>query len=385
MGLEYSQYNNETDMTIKIELNKVCYFPGEFITGTITLFPSLQSLEKIKENPQLTITIFQKQYYHISSNGNKNSVSKSEEDTNLTSTNINFGDIVTPDYSAGYSIPFKLQIPDQAYPTIFIHMGYVKHFFIVELPHMNAKRTKMFVIKNVFPNNIEGNLLKQFVEEKKEYQKSKLFFKKGSCLLTIKMPKNYYFYNEQIPFEINVDCSKLKLLIKSIGIRLRRKRRKNIHKEHSKAQEYYNETINKKLLILEKGKDNYAISDYIDFPTTSKYNSVYPPNVYNSFEEHGLFEVNEPTINYKLYPSSYMGLVSIDYYLDFELNFDTLLTFDEKTTIPLYFSSNYDNNNINQKIQNKGIISPIPVDNSVDTNDCSYSSIQNINTDFTSK
>ena len=74
-----------------------------------------------------------------------------------------------------------------------------------------------------------------------------------------------------------------------------------------------------------------------------------------------------------------MGLVSIDYYLVIELNFVTLLTFDEKMKIPLYFSSNFSNNNINQQVQNEGIINPIPVANNNVASDYSYSSYQSNN------
>ena len=168
----------------------------------------------------------------------------------------------------------------------------------------------------------------------------------------------------------------MELLIKSIEVKLERKNRRNNYQDHSQIFLVEMETINKKILILEKGKEKYTISDFIDFPTTSKYNSVYPPNVYNSFEKHGLFEAKESTIDYKLCPSSYMGLVSIDYYLDIELKFDSLLTSDEKINIPLYFSSNFDNNNINQKVQTEGIINPLPAANNNVASDCSYSSYQ---------
>ena len=72
------------------------------------------------------------------------------------------------------------------------------------------------------------------------------------------MPKNYFLYKQQIPFEINVYCSKLE-------VKLKRNIRKNDYHDHSKIFSDEKDEINKKLLILEKGKDNCTISDFIDF------------------------------------------------------------------------------------------------------------------------
>ncbi len=79
------------------------------------------------------------------------------------------------DYSAGFKIPFSVQIPNDAYPTINFGWGdFVKHSFLVELPDVEAKRTKIFTIKNNFPNNLDNTLLRNKIEENKEYKKSKL-------------------------------------------------------------------------------------------------------------------------------------------------------------------------------------------------------------------
>jgi len=47
-----------------------------------------------------------------------------------------------------------------------------------------------------------------------------------------------------------------------------------------------------------------SANNFINFPISSDYNSVYPPNVYQSLDQHGSFEVNEPKFNYKIYPCS---------------------------------------------------------------------------------
>ena len=96
---------------------------------------------------------------------------------------------------------------------------YCRHFFMVELLCCEALRTKVLVIRNTFPEKV---LIKNY-ESEYEYNKSKLFSKKGSVLCKVKLPKNYFFYNEEIPFEINIDCSNLDLKIKSVKVYLLRK------------------------------------------------------------------------------------------------------------------------------------------------------------------
>ena len=386
MGGEYSKYNNEKNLSINIESNKVCYFPGEIMSGTITLFPLLQSFEKVMANPKLNITITEFKYYSYSKRSGKHSTTVTrKEEKNIVNTSIDFGALVTPDYSAGFKVPFSIQIPNDAYPSLFFYRAYVKHYFIVELPELNAKRTKMIVIKNNFPNNVDNTLLRNMIEENKEYKKSKLFFNKGSCLLNIKMPKNHFFYNEKIPLEINLDCSNLKMEIKSIRISLLRKTRKNVSNDYSNINKSDEEKINQKKFDLEKGLGNYHISDFIEFPTTSDYKSVYPPNVYSSFEEHGLLEINDSKFEYQLYPSTFNGLVSVDYFIDLKIYFDSSLTYDEEFRVPIYFSANFENNynnnynyNMNPMI-NQGVSNSIPY---VSSNNI-YCYNNNINTNIT--
>ena len=140
-------------------------------------------------------------------------------------------------------------------------------------------------------------------------------------------------------------------------------------KDHSEAKSISEDKINKKNLILEKGLKNNFISDFINFPTSSDYNSVYPPNVYQSLDQHGSFEVNEPNFNYKIYPCSYQGLVSIDYFIKFKICLDSSLTSDERLFIPIYFASNPENNTSNLSPNFQRISCPIP----------SYSNYNNFN------
>ena len=187
----YEKYNDEKKMTINIELNKVCYFPGELITGIITIFPSLEVFETLMENQELVITLKEYQHFTYTTKHGKHSTTHTVSRTNeLINSKINFKDIITPDYSAGFKIPISLQISKEAYPTIFFEFDnrYVRHYFTVEVPNC-AKRTKLIVINNVFPQKV----LSKNINAKNEFSKSKFFSDKGSLSCNIKMPKNYFF------------------------------------------------------------------------------------------------------------------------------------------------------------------------------------------------
>ena len=350
MGTDSSnKYNNEGTLNIDIEADKTCYFPGENVKGTIILFPRIESIDPLMCEPQLTIKINQKQHYRYSTGSGKNrhTVSATEEMT-LTSTNINFEKIASMDYSSGFKIPFSIKIPMVILPSIYITLSNsVMHLLTVELPQVKAARTKVIIVKNNFPPNIGGLLYKQPYEEEHKIDKSKFFIKKGSILLNIKLPRNYFFYNEKIPFEVKIDSSKMELILKSIIISLISRYSYNWKSDLSKERRSHDEIINEKIFNLEKNLKNYDISDNIDFPISSEY---YVPNVYTSLEKHGIFEMNEEGFNNYLYPSSGLGLVSVNYFIKIKLNFESSVVIDEVLKIPIYFSSNTDNINIDQKL-----------------------------------
>ena len=339
----YKEYNNENKLSINFTLNKVCYFPEEYISGTITLFPTSEIIEQLMANPELIITLqeFQKYEYSITEDSskfeNKNYI--------LINTKINFKDSLQSDNSSGIEIPFSFEIPKLATPTIFYssYNDYIRHFLSVEVPICEAKRTKLIIIKNVFPKN----KLLRGIEKREEFNKTKsLSKKKCSVICEVKIPKNYFFYDEEIPFEINIYFSNSNLKIKSIKVYIERK--ENFNKKEGdyitmKKRRAEIKEINYKKINLEKGLSKYNIVNSIKFPISSIYFSVYPLEVYEKCEKHGLYEVNDIVYlqkNFQLYPSNLFGLLTVEYYLRFKFHFDSFLTSDENIKIPLYFSEN---------------------------------------------
>ena len=172
-----------------MELNKVCYFPEEFITGTITIFPKLEIIDYLNENPALIIKLEESNIITYQTGNSYNDTRTIKENIILIYTILNFKDQITEDYSEGKKIPFSVQIPKVANPTTFVSSAYVRHFFIVEIPCCEAKRTKIIIIKNIFPEKV----LTKNIEINYKYKKYRCCSNKGSVLLKIKLPKNYFF------------------------------------------------------------------------------------------------------------------------------------------------------------------------------------------------
>jgi len=352
MGNDSPKFNILGDVGIQIKLNKVCYLPGESIQGSIILTPKFNLIEEVLTNPKLFLNITQYQFYSYTVGSD---TEHEAEELILVSFNLNFDDFLNNNKSNEINIPLNIILPNYAYPSIYFSRdNYVKHYFSVEYPHFKVKRTIMFIVKNNLNFNTYNNSLKAPVECQVKYNKSKLFFSKGSCILTIKMPKNYFLYNEKITYNINLNCKELKIGIKKFRVSLYRVEKKNLPKERFKSRRQNTVKIFFKDYNINKKQDIYNITDFIVFSNIIyvKSNSPCPYDIYKVFEEHGLFEVDEKNFNY-LYPSCVGGLLSIDYFLKVKVYFDTTWTFDESINIPIDFCSILEdkkNNSINNNI-----------------------------------
>ena len=348
----YNQYNKQKNIVIEIKLNKTCYFPEDFISGEIVVVPKNDILNKLIQNPELTINIILYQLYievEVETSGDETTTNRIpiKEIRNIFQTTLNFSNYIGHVSAQPFTVPFSVQIPKNVYPSVLIDKEtFAIHFFSVEFPHIDAKRTKMFIIKNTFPNNREGNLLVNNCNMDFNYNKKSLFAKKGSYTINVKLPKNYFYYDEKVPFEITIDCSKLDLSIKYLVVSIYRALKKNRPGNHFQEYESKKGSIIKKKIPLEKLKGtNHHVSDFITFPNGPKDIANYPPNVYKELDNHGIFEVND-SVKYKLYPSAYYGLVSVDYFLKIKVHF-RLLTGDERILFPIFFCEKdpkYDNN-----------------------------------------
>ena len=62
-NISSEKYNKLDNVGISIKLNKVCYFPGEEITGNIIISPKIYSIEDHRKYCELIITINERSQY----------------------------------------------------------------------------------------------------------------------------------------------------------------------------------------------------------------------------------------------------------------------------------------------------------------------------------
>ena len=348
-----SDYNKTGDIAREIDLNKVCYYPGDDIKGNLILSPKYNLIENIINNPVINIIITQYQNYSF----DEGSDTKIEKDIiPLVNISINIKEALNNEMndSKKIKIPIEFKLPIETYPSVYFGENkYVKHFLTVEYPFFNVKRTVMIIVKNNL--SFQPDELKMPYEYHEQIKKSKLFIKKGSCYLKIKMPKNYFTYNEKIEFNINLDCKDLKIDIKMFRVSLNRTTSLNYAKQRFKTRSSYSYQICFKEYKINKKSNSYNIKDYFIFSDVNSHslNSDCPSDVYDILENHGLFECDETKFNF-LYPSCIGGLLSVKYFLKIIIFFKSSLTLDKYINIPIDFCSILDNNHeIMQNIKEK--------------------------------
>ena len=192
----------------------------------------------------------------------------------------------------------------------------------------------------------------------KEIQKHKLMFSKGKFAAVLKLAKNVFTYDENIPFELEIDRSQLDMDIKSVEIYLLRIENKNYKNDRSKVRNSSSRKISEKQINLIKGQPKYLINDNIQFPILADFN---PIQIYKYLDS--LPEINEKITNkIHLAPSCMGGLLSVDYFLIIEFNIDSILTTDEKIKMKIDFYSPYNSsqnpNTFNYSHESLGLNQP---------------------------
>ena len=243
-------FKDYKDISIQILSDKICYFPGEIVSGKILIMlEENNSFNNLPDNCELSINITQYQHYieySQTTTGEDTHYDSSpvKEITKLVEIKHNIADIINQNSSnKDYSLPFSLRIPNYANPTI-LHDSetFSKNFVNAEIPSIKLTKSKMIVIKSIFPNTS----LKNYIILNHQYDKTKFLVKKGSYKIKIELPKNFFYYDEKIPYEINIDYSNLKTKIKYVVVSIFRKIRKNQSNDHSKIYRIDDGSIIKK-------------------------------------------------------------------------------------------------------------------------------------------
>ena len=225
MGYDFEtdkKYNIEKHVAMDLEIEKTCYSGGEFVHGTITLRPKEGLQNPLLSNPLATLYLTEDFYYTYSENEynprtqRNEFVTKVAEEHNIPLTlPLDFQNFYNANIMNTVKIPFQFQIPVNIYPTcIFSSSAYVKHYMSIDFPSIMAKKTLIIIIKNNSYFNKYNNLLLQPAVCYKEEKKHKFLVSKGSFNATLTLPINLFSYDEMIPFDVDIDATKLSMDIK---------------------------------------------------------------------------------------------------------------------------------------------------------------------------
>ena len=339
MGVDLDAIDkSEECIDLKIQLEKLCYFPGELVTGNLTLTPKPGLKIANLPDPRVFFNITQyQQYTETRYDGETCSIDYIKKDEKLLDFSIYYSNFSDANILIGLTIPFNFQIPIKSLPTCFIeHDVYCKHYFTVWIPSIKMKRSKIIIIKNIPYYNLNNKLYKSPATVFKYVDKMGFFSKKGKIAAFLKIPKNMFNYNEVIPFEVVLNCTELNLKINGIEAYITRNCRKH-DKRNYKVVRHSNETIitSKDLKFIKDAKC-FIINNNIQFPKTPNY---YPPKIYEICDSQGIAGLNKQFKHYSLYPCSYKGLITISYYLNVKIKYDSSIVSNDLLSMPLNFHS----------------------------------------------
>ena len=340
MGYDFEsdkKYNIEKFVSMTIQLNKTCYSPGEYVNGTIILKPKEGLQQPLLQDTNATLYLTEFFYYRYHENQydphkkrNESVPKDAEESVPLLTLPMNFSNFYNANIMTTVNIPFQIQIPMTCYPScIFDSLTYVKHYLAIDFPSIRAKKTEIIVIKNNSYFSKYNGLYQEPAVCYKETTKRKLFVSQGSFSANLKLPRNTFSYDEMIPFEVDIDATKLSIAIRAIRISINRNQRKNYQRNHQEARGQNKKECITKIIPLPKGQKKHHIEDVIQLKPENN-----PKETYKILDTDKR-KYSEKYSGVKLSPTCYGGLISCEYYIKMVLEMDTLLSTDEDIRIPI--------------------------------------------------
>ena len=285
-----NKYNQFIDFSVKLE--KLCYFPGEDINGTLYIMGKPGLLETQLKEPKVSFKIYEK-LKTIPTQSGTIILSSTEELSKKAENEFMFNTFIDPNLLTGVNIPFNFKIPSLINPSCYFVINsfaeLLQHFFSVELPSLKVKRTICIVIKNNPNFTSENKLLQIPCTFSKTKSKSTLFKKKGNFNITINLKKNSFYYDELIPFEIFLDSKNLKISIKKIKISIERALKKDLKKGITHTKSSKTEDIITISQDLDKNSNEHEIKDSLIFPQNDDHKYSCPTFFYESVEKEEFF------------------------------------------------------------------------------------------------
>ena len=152
----------------------------------------------------------------------------------------------------------------------------------------------------------------------------------GEFICTLKLLKNSFSYNENIPYVIDIDCSKLKIGLTRIYISLMLAVCKNSETSHKKSLSRIDKKIASKTFYFSKVQDKYHLEEVMKLPKDNPY------EIYKQLDADNRC-YGEKYKDVLLFPSCYDGLLTCEYYFQILLETNTLLSTDEYLIMPIDF------------------------------------------------
>lgn len=337
MGQDFEtdkNYNVEQYVSVTLETNKTCYFGGEMINGTITLRPKEGLSNPLLSSPFATLritenfhyTYTEKEYCH--SKHREEFVTKhADESMTIVELPMNFTNFQNANIMNTVVIPFQVQLPLTVYPSILIDGScYVKHFLSIDFPSILAKKTVIIVVKNPKYYSTYNGLVKEPAVCFKNIEKG--VFTKESFTTTLTLPRNYFAYDEVIPFTVDIDSTHCKSVIKGLKITINRNFQKNFQHNHMQHRDENKKEICEKIIPLMKGQKVHHIQDTIQLTNKN------PKPLYDQLDnDHRKY--SEKYNDVHIYPTCYGGLLSCEYYIKLVVQMESLFSTDEALRLPI--------------------------------------------------
>ena len=357
MGNKYDsgynfKYNYDSQVSLIVTLSKICYYKGEEVSGTMFLKTKPYLQETILYNPQATISLIEYQHtgepetdFDIYNNTNKKK-SLNKEKIYFTYP-LDLYSFNGANLFIGIAINFCVKLPNECTSSCFIDNNtYIRHFIVINFASIRAKKSEPIIIKNNKYYSYENKLYKSPIISKLETSKHKYaIFNMGEIKATLTLPKNAYKYNEAIYFIMEIDCSKLSIDINGVKISL------NVTLKNNDTPNGIDDNNNKKpieiimkKIIVDKGKKNYYIDDFIKLPE----NIYNPETLYKKYD--GLKKIIFDN-NTFLYQSCYEDILNCQYSIKALIEINSMFSTNEFIEIPIDFYEDItDNNDSKNKI-----------------------------------
>ena len=320
------KYNKEKFFTVNIELKKTCFFKGEVLKGKFTI-KAKSSIKKSLLNCTIpaNATLLEVHNYKLKERDNDTT-----EEFILFKYPVNIPLFTADNVLDGVTVPFEFQICHNAYPSCIFGMdSYIRHILTFDFPTIETKKSTVIIIKNSKYFTEFNELYKTPAEVSLKTFKHKYgLFYMGEFTCTLKLLKNAFSYNENIPFVIDIDCSKLKIRLTRIFICLMLAISKKSKTNQKKSLSRIEKKITSKTFSFSKVKDKYHLEEVMKLPKGNPY------EIYKQLDEDNR-SYGEKFKDVLLFPSCYDGFLTCEYYFKIVLETNTLFSTDEYLIMPI--------------------------------------------------